>query len=952
VAADGSDGNGVSFSPVISANGRYAAFASSSTNLVQGDNNNFTDVFVRDLQTGAVEMVSVATDGEQGNGQSGAFYTDMGYNSIDISEDGRYIVFLSNAKNLVQDRMAECEDDGEMCNAIYLHDRETGQTELVRGSETYRTYVYPEVSTDGRYISYMVFRLDCIPFQEACSDIMLHDRQSGWASNMTQMSYNWPLAPWVPADYWSISGRPPLEISVIKFSPDGKYIAIVGNENRVRLWDIKKNQLAYSLESGTDAALLSLDFSADGELLAGGTTDGILNIWSLPERRRLFALNSQEGRVHSVQFFPGSQDVLAATDRGVWIWRRGEESYSLASHLLYPMNFVDKVALSPKGNLLAVAGSDQTVWLQLLPSGTLLTRLDSGKTIVTDVAFSPDGTLLAALAQDGRIDLWKVGWQGVGALDTEHLKTINDVGWLDNLAFSADGQYLASSSFNGVIWLWKIPEGKTINLYNFSSYSPGISAVAFSPDGNSLVAAMQTAIQFWRSPRTMFTTQYFKYLDSDEFHQLTGSSTPPADDLPMNAYVGQGDGGHLNLYDADRRLSFNVRAPDRIPSDMYFREASLLEDGGVMLRYELIPPSGKGPKSTLYIYERLISVGISIMPVGSSANVEQVPLGSDDGEYVRGDWVLSSSTELGETQTDVWTWDSNLPVQRLRWKEGGISYDIYYVSDDSATNENGSVSGLQTFIPYDIEQGQSSFNLSRDDLVQIAESLSSIPAAASSPLAVLSYTVQAGDTCSGIAMTYGTSVEAITALNHLTSCEIIYVDQQILVPLSSQRQLMYETDMDCNGTLERLQIVLTSLETPQSGVYGVGLETLDNRGLYRNVWQYTIADGNAAMLTIPALFNLGTCQQYIAFGVLGGDDPGLKVYQWDGEQALQIYNDPIVPASMVNPTGDRFTFKVQIPVLNPDSGTCQLVTAVYDWEERVYVLASQTVEEGIGCYHP
>jgi len=68
--ADGGAGDGISAYGTISANGRYAAFASGSSNLVAGDTNNHWDVFVRDLDQQTTVRVSVATDGTQGDRDS------------------------------------------------------------------------------------------------------------------------------------------------------------------------------------------------------------------------------------------------------------------------------------------------------------------------------------------------------------------------------------------------------------------------------------------------------------------------------------------------------------------------------------------------------------------------------------------------------------------------------------------------------------------------------------------------------------------------------------------------------------------------------------------------------------------------------------------------------------------------------------------------------------------
>lgn len=104
---NGSQANGASFDPVISANGRYITFESLANNLVDGDNNGIRDIFVYDHETGETSLASVAADGTQGNATS---------SDAAISADGRYITFQSNATNLVADDTNDSTD-------IFVHYR-------------------------------------------------------------------------------------------------------------------------------------------------------------------------------------------------------------------------------------------------------------------------------------------------------------------------------------------------------------------------------------------------------------------------------------------------------------------------------------------------------------------------------------------------------------------------------------------------------------------------------------------------------------------------------------------------------------------------------------------------------------------------------------------------------------------------------------------------------------
>ncbi|MDQ5927724.1 MAG: hypothetical protein QG633_162 [Patescibacteria group bacterium] len=114
----GEEGDGNSFSAVISGNGRYVAFSSYATNLIVDDTNGVGDIFVYDRDTDTTERVSMSEEGEEGDGES---------SNATISFDGRYVVFTSTATNLTDDEITTG-------NAIFLHDRTLGTNGLIVGS--------------------------------------------------------------------------------------------------------------------------------------------------------------------------------------------------------------------------------------------------------------------------------------------------------------------------------------------------------------------------------------------------------------------------------------------------------------------------------------------------------------------------------------------------------------------------------------------------------------------------------------------------------------------------------------------------------------------------------------------------------------------------------------------------------------------------------------------------
>jgi Tol biopolymer transport system component len=137
----GTTGNGNSFGPTVSGDGRFVAFRSEADDLVPGDSNGHWDIFVRDRIDGTTERVSLSSSGEQADHHSA---------EPSISDDGRFIVFRSSAANLVP-------DDANNRADIFVHDRNTGQTARVGqppGDEADGHSANPVISGDGNWIAF------------------------------------------------------------------------------------------------------------------------------------------------------------------------------------------------------------------------------------------------------------------------------------------------------------------------------------------------------------------------------------------------------------------------------------------------------------------------------------------------------------------------------------------------------------------------------------------------------------------------------------------------------------------------------------------------------------------------------------------------------------------------------------------------------------------------------
>ncbi|MEW6744265.1 MAG: hypothetical protein AB1486_16045 [Planctomycetota bacterium] len=169
--------NGRSLRPSISDDGRYVAFESVADNLVAGDSNGVADVFVHDCLTGATIRVSVGSTGVQGNGPSVA-------PSIDGSGD--LVAFTSEARNLVP-------GDGNGVADVFVRDIAMATTrrisESVLGGDANGPSDRPAISHSGSYVSYASAASDIVLLDtNAATDIFLHDLAT---SSNSRVSLTW-----------------------------------------------------------------------------------------------------------------------------------------------------------------------------------------------------------------------------------------------------------------------------------------------------------------------------------------------------------------------------------------------------------------------------------------------------------------------------------------------------------------------------------------------------------------------------------------------------------------------------------------------------------------------------------------------------------------------------------------------------------------------------------------
>ncbi len=720
-AQDGTPGNGDSASPVLSADGRYVAFASSSWNLVKQDTNEHVDVFVRDRNDGKVVLVSSTPDGWPGNNDSGS--GNWGDNMIDISADGRYVIFESYATDLSQELISgDCVHDLMGCNLLYVHNMQTGQTERISALANGEFSNFPQISDDERWVSFTQtyschqakVTWDVLP----CSNMMLYDRQWDWRYNLTQYGEEAQSLSWTNISKLTLPWQG-WEGQALPFSMSDKLVAIADQDGAIRLWDLSNKIQSFSqeqpelmIEVPGNNRFTTLAISNDNTWLAAGTDKGIVYVWDLSSGKTLFELKDQVDPIAKIVFTQDDTHLLIATLKQQWIWSIGNRQLILEAQISAGPIAVYALDIRSKGDLLATSRGDETIWLQSLPSGKAIGRWGGQGSTVVNMAFSPDGSLLATCSLNGGIELWEIREKVPSEPRLNLLNRIPTGGACGELAFSPNNGYLASAGRMGEIIIWRVPDGKEYAIAPGSAEGR-LYSLAFSKAGKLLATEFEYNIILWGITPS-YPTTYFNlaaeniFSDTPPLPLSTANDVPELNDHPI--------AGMLTVDQAAGSLLFPLILPSHLPEDLTYLGATINEDRSVWLRY--VKYRQQSYEAMLYIYEK--EIGDSpppTMTVGASSMVMPVKINTETGqvmgEYVRGDWERTFWYGNGSL---TWMWDANSNSQRLRWRQFGVLVAFYYqISPNYGRNlitpeQNDNITYLSTL-------------LSQGDLVQIAEGM-------------------------------------------------------------------------------------------------------------------------------------------------------------------------------------------------------------------------------------
>jgi WD40 repeat protein len=253
----------------------------------------------------------------------------------------------------------------------------------------------------------------------------------------------------------------------------------------VSVWDPETNQELMTMTNSVSSSFLN----PDGSLLAVSGEDNSVRLFDVTTGQVLRALTGHRAELRGGIFSPDGQLLMTRSQSEYFVW----EVASGKKILEIPAPAGDRFAavFSQDGKNIAVLDRDESISIIEIVSGQLTLAIQLGFDVIT-IAFSPDGTQIAGAGRENYAKVWDtVSGEVVLTLDLLSATQLTTGGQIETIAFSPDGTRLA---FGGVIW--NVVTGEV--LFSLLGHTAGISSQSFNSEGTRLTtASYDGTVKIW-----------------------------------------------------------------------------------------------------------------------------------------------------------------------------------------------------------------------------------------------------------------------------------------------------------------------------------------------------------------------------------------------------------------------------------------------------------------------
>lgn len=271
-------------------------------------------------------------------------------------------------------------------------------------------------------------------------------------------------------------------IRLLTYSPDGTLLVSGGADGTLRLWDTAENQRVAVLRR-PDRVQYSARFSSDGTAMVSTAGSRVVRVWSMPEGREAIVLDQFDSDVTYAIFTRDGANLICGYSDGkieVLELQTGRVVTAFQAHQFA----INGLELTPDASKLLSISDDTAfkVWHVSpdgIPDSNSSQQLEHHTMMLNDLAVSPDGMTAVTVSNDEQVVFWDLS-------ENFRRKTIKRPTQVRSVAYSPVTPLIACGGINGSIDLIHAQTGEIVHI--IEAHSRSINALAFSPDGTTLVS--------------------------------------------------------------------------------------------------------------------------------------------------------------------------------------------------------------------------------------------------------------------------------------------------------------------------------------------------------------------------------------------------------------------------------------------------------------------------------
>ena len=275
---------------------------------------------------------------------------------------------------------------------------------------------------------------------------------------------------------------------VVAYSPDGKFLAVVGADGRLIVFETTNWTVKYQVNAH-EKMILALAYSNDGKYIATGGEESKAKVWDAATGKLVYELDSTKGNQSGIEVALFSLDnktlfIGGDNDRKVYAWdmTNGQFAYELDPQKNADGHRVNGLAISPDGKTLASSGSDRVIRQWDLATQKLRLEIPGHSDWIYTVAYSKDGKTLVSVGADRTIRVWDADY---GRSKMVLAGQNDQVYWV---SFNPTGRYIATAGADSSVRIWDISVQGSYEIMTIDAESR-VRAVRFSPNGNYITSA-------------------------------------------------------------------------------------------------------------------------------------------------------------------------------------------------------------------------------------------------------------------------------------------------------------------------------------------------------------------------------------------------------------------------------------------------------------------------------